>query len=88
MNEDCSLVWADVDVARVLKLGQKVKGESRYVRTGWQDKICDYERRLVCAERSIDLVKGFLHLREVARTTIDVEKLTVHVRSPRTNGEF
>ena len=47
------------------------------LRTSWQDKVCDDERRLVGIKGTINFVDRFLHLDRRARPPVDEEELAV-----------
>jgi hypothetical protein len=66
MNENDSLVGADIDVTRSLGgtsiPARRQSGEGKE-RTGWDDEVCDDKWGLIHVEGSINLVDRLLHLR-------------------------
>lgn len=75
MKQDCPLVGADVDIARVcqgpferIRTRMRISGHTRR-----KDKISDNEWRLAHIERSVYLIKSFLDLLTAGLTTIEDE---------------
>jgi hypothetical protein len=56
--------------------------------TCWYDEICDQKWNLIGVEASIHLVESFLNLREIARSSIQVEELPIGVETPTGDSEF
>jgi len=74
MKQDCPLIGADIDIARVCKRHferTRTRGISGHTRR--KDKISDNEWRLVDVERPVHLIKGFLDLLTVDLTTVEDE---------------
>lgn len=75
MKQDCPLIGADVDIARVCKRYFERSRTRRRIlgRTRRKDKISDDEWRLADIERSVHLIKGFLYLLTADLTTVEDE---------------